>query len=117
MFAGFSDELAERALSATLRNAAKRRDRAKRMEEAWIAGDAEALDKMITKEGAEQPPEIQKAVREGRNPRMADAAEKALKSKEIGFVVVGAAHLVGNEGVLAILQERGYKVEQVALKK
>jgi hypothetical protein len=117
MFAGFSDELAEKALSATLRNAATQRDRAKHMEEAWIAGDAEALDKMITAEGAEQPPEIQKAVRENRNPRMADAAEKVLKSKDVGFVVVGAAHLVGKDGVIGILQKRGYKVEQLTLKK
>ena len=117
MFADFSDELAEKALSATLRNAASRRDRAKRTEDAWIAGDADALDKMLTEEGADQPPEIHRVVREGRNPRMADATENVLKSKDIGFVVVGAAHLVGKEGVLAILEKRGYKVEQVALKK
>jgi uncharacterized protein YbaP (TraB family) len=117
MFAGFPDQLEERALSTTLKNAATQRDRAKRMQDAWIAGDAESLDRMITDEGAGQPPEIQKAVRENRNPRMADAAEKVLKSKDVGFVVVGAAHLVGKDGVVSILQKRGYKVEQVTIKK
>ena len=47
---------------------------------------------------------------------MADAAEQFLKGKEPAFLVVGAAHLVGKDGVAAILAQRGYKVEQVTLK-
>ena len=50
-----------------------------------------------------------------RNLRMADAAEQFLKGKEAAFVVVGAAHMVGRDGVISILEKRGYKVEQVAL--
>jgi len=40
-----------------------------------------------------------------------------LNGKEPTFLIVGAAHMVGKEGIVAILQKRGYKVEQVALKK
>ena len=47
---------------------------------------------------------------------MADVAEQFLKGKEQAFLVVGAAHLVGKEGVVTILVKRGYKVEQVPLK-
>jgi uncharacterized protein YbaP (TraB family) len=50
-----------------------------------------------------------------RNVRMADATEQFLKGKERAFVVVGAAHMVGPDGVVRILEKRGYKVEQVPL--
>ena len=46
---------------------------------------------------------------------MADVAEQFLKGKEPAFVVVGAAHMVGQDGVVRILQKRGYKVEQVPI--
>ena len=38
-----------------------------------------------------------------------------LKGKETAFVVVGAAHMVGADGVVKLLEKRGYKVEQVLL--
>jgi len=116
MFAGFPDDVQERELADALKIADKAQENAKRTEDAWIAGDAEKLDKLLV-EAASGPPEVQWAVRQGRNPRMADAAEQFLKSKDVGFVVVGAAHLVGKDGVLRILEKRGYKVEQVELKK
>ena len=47
---------------------------------------------------------------------MADVAEQFLKGKEQAFLVVGAAHMVGKDGVVSLLQKRGYKVEQVALR-
>jgi uncharacterized protein YbaP (TraB family) len=48
---------------------------------------------------------------------MADVTEQFLKGKDQAFMIVGAAHMVGKDGVVNILRKRGYKVEQVALRK
>jgi uncharacterized protein len=39
--------------------------------------------------------------------------EGYLKSKTGYFVVVGAGHLVGEKGIITLLQKKGYKVEQL----
>jgi len=85
------------------------------MRDAWSSGDADKLD-AITRETTKTPEQITRAILQDRNPHMADTAEQFLKGKEQAFLVVGAAHLVGKEGVAAILARRGYKVEQVLLK-
>jgi uncharacterized protein YbaP (TraB family) len=36
-----------------------------------------------------------------------------LESPEIEFVLVGAAHLVGPDGLLAMLQAKGYQISQL----
>jgi uncharacterized protein YbaP (TraB family) len=45
---------------------------------------------------------------------MADAADHCLKNNERCFIVVGAGHLVGKDGVVRLLQARGFKVEQLS---
>jgi uncharacterized protein YbaP (TraB family) len=88
----------------------------KRMRDAWSSGDADGLD-AITRESSKTPEKISRAILQDRNPHMADAAEQFLKGKEQAFLIVGAAHMVGKEGIVALLEKRGYKVEQVALTK
>lgn len=83
---------------------------------AWRRGDAVAIEEMELQPGRE---EVQKT-NEGqfiyelmvleRNNRMTDAAEQCLKDGNNIFMAVGIAHLVGEEGVVAQLRERGYDV-------
>jgi hypothetical protein len=56
-------------------------------------------------------------LREDRNPHMTDRLEKCLQSSESCFMVVGAAHVVGREGIVKQLQARGYRVEQAVVEK
>jgi uncharacterized protein YbaP (TraB family) len=116
MFASFPDDVQDKILANALKDPGDAQSKAKRMETAWMAGDPAEIER-IAITNASGPPEVQRAILHDRNPRMADAAEKLLKSKEVGFVMVGAAHLVGKDGVVAILQSRGYQVEQVTLRK
>ncbi len=44
---------------------------------------------------------------------MASKIEGYLKTEEHYFVVVGAAHLVGKDGIIEILKKKGYLVEQL----
>ena len=48
-----------------------------------------------------------------RNVGMADAAESYIKQGMNVFYVVGAAHMYGDKGVVALLKERGYDVQTV----
>ena len=41
--------------------------------------------------------------------------EEYLKGKDPVFVVVGAAHIIGDKGAAKLLRDKGYKVEQVTL--
>ena len=116
LLSGFSDDLQEKLLAASAEEGMDMSANLKRMQDAWASGDADKLD-AITREATHTPPEITRALLEDRNPHMADVAEQFLKGKEQAFLVVGAAHMVGKDGLAAILAKRGYKVEQVALKK
>jgi hypothetical protein len=48
-----------------------------------------------------------------RNVKMAEKIDGYLKEKGPTFVCVGAAHLVGEKGLVKLLTAKGYKVEQV----
>ena len=48
-----------------------------------------------------------------RNERMTQILESYLNTPYTYFVVIGAGHLVGNRGILELLQENGYRVDQV----
>lgn len=44
---------------------------------------------------------------------MADGIEEVLAEVDRAFIVVGALHLVGARGIPALLEQAGYRVEQV----
>lgn len=82
----------------------------------WRLGDEAAIEEAVLhsmREGAENS----EAIRQNydfiiieRNGRMTDAAETCLKDGKNVFMVVGLAHLVGEDGVVAQLRDRGYDV-------
>jgi hypothetical protein len=48
-----------------------------------------------------------------RNRTMASKIEGFFRTGEIYFVIVGAGHLVGDQGIVEILKGKGYLVEQL----
>ena len=58
-------------------------------------------------------PEIYKKIVIDRNRRWLPDLVKMLEQGEKALVVVGAAHLVGKNGVIELLKQRGYTVEQL----
>lgn len=78
---------------------------------AWRKGDTSALEKLMA-DGTDEAPEIRERLLVERNRNWIPHIEKCLKSDEKCFVVVGAAHLVGPDSVVDLLQKAGYKVEQ-----
>ncbi len=84
----------------------------------WAVGNAEALaeEDDYEFESAEEEAlyrEYNTAMMTKRNRGMTNFAENALKSGEEVFIVVGAAHMVGDDGIANQLKERGYTVEEI----
>ena len=83
-----------------------------KMLDAWHTGDAAALEKMLKQDFADYP-EIYQPVMVQRNRAWYPKLTQLLKSGKQYFVVVGALHLVGPDGLLAQFRKAGYKIEQL----
>lgn len=81
----------------------------------WITGDAKNIESILMKSVKENPklsPIFEKFINE-RNMKMAIKIDNYLKTKDTYFVVVGAGHLIGDKGIIKILKDKGYLVEQL----
>jgi uncharacterized protein YbaP (TraB family) len=77
----------------------------------WQKGQADRLYALLFK-SFEEYPEIKDRLLLQRNKDWLDKIETMLEEPENVFIIVGAGHLVGPEGVVALLKQRGYKVKQ-----
>ena len=114
LISSFSDELMILLLEASVENPLTVEDAAA-LFEAWEDGDATAMELLLFEALAEEPalePYYEKMIDE-RNLNMAEIIEGFLADDETYFVVVGAGHLVGANGLISLLEDRGYTTEQL----
>lgn len=83
---------------------------------AWRRGDIETLEKLADEELGKDP-ELREALLSSRNRRWAKEIAGYLDDSRPTLVIVGALHLVGDDGVVELLREKGYEVERVAREK
>ena len=79
--------------------------------QAWLKGDVQSLESLLLA-GMKQYPEVHEKIIVERNRRWVPQIEKILAQGSGAMVVVGAAHLVGKDGVIEMLKARGYTLEQ-----
>ena len=82
---------------------------------AWLAGDEREFRRLFDLESGDSP-EVQAFMRrllEDRNVGMADKIAGYLQMPGTTFVLVGAAHLTGPEGIVALLAARGLKGRRI----
>jgi len=77
----------------------------------WADGDEAVLAKLLLA-GMVEFPEIHQKVIVERNRRWVPEIEKLLEQGSGALIVVGAAHLVGRDGVIEMLKTKGYSVEK-----
>jgi len=90
-------------------------DEIESMFDAWRTGDVAKMERMVFG-GVEEYPEYQlinEKLLDERNFLMVDKIVGYLEDDEVYFVIVGAAHLVGENGLVNLLIEAGYQVEQL----
>ena len=83
---------------------------------AWNGGRAQDMEVMAIQKPLREAPELKLLFQRlyfDRNHAMARRIEQMLKDNINCFVVVGAAHLVGKQGLVQLLQDRGYTVTQL----
>jgi uncharacterized protein YbaP (TraB family) len=78
---------------------------------AWQRGDAASLEQTLLGAFRKFPAAYQSLIVE-RNNNWMPQMDTCLASASPCLVVVGAAHLVGPDGLLALLQRKGYRIEQ-----
>ncbi len=78
----------------------------------WYAGDEKALDRLVSSEMRDKYPELYKTMILKRNEGFTKQVNELLKGDGVSFVAVGAGHLVGSDGVPAMLEKLGFKVER-----
>jgi uncharacterized protein YbaP (TraB family) len=112
IISGLSDRQAELALLETFIPQASGTASNGQILQAWRRGDVDALTRFEV-EGFRDIPSVRERLIEARNRNWVPKIERYLRSGQTYFVVAGAAHMGGPEGVIALLRRRGYQVEQL----
>lgn len=86
--------------------------------QAWASGNVAALEEHLFAPLRQDPSlePLYETFYFKRNRAMSGRLVGLFVEPRVYFVVVGAAHLVGDESIVSLLQERGYQVEQVYVK-
>jgi uncharacterized protein len=108
---GLPELVQERLLVNTLEELEAQPVMLKEIVTAWKRGDAAYFEKSIVDSFREYPEAYRSLIVE-RNRAWLGQIESCLSRSAPCFIVVGAAHLVGPDGVPALLRERGYTVVQ-----
>jgi uncharacterized protein YbaP (TraB family) len=110
-FDQMSPKLQEELLKATIADLDTQVTGVKEMVRAWSSGDVGTVEKLTLTAFLESPELYQRLLLE-RNQNWLPHVESCLTENAGCFVVVGAAHLVGKDGMPALLAKKGYKVTQ-----
>ncbi len=80
---------------------------------AWRQGNFDAMEKDMLTEMRRDFPGFYAILIKDRNDRWMPQIETYLDSAPVEVIMVGALHLAGPDGLLAQLESRGYKLEEV----
>ena len=115
LLSGFSDKDQELFLIYTLKDLHVMEQEVSPLIQAWVSGDAQGMESILARSVSEDKrlsAILEKLIFE-RNRRMVSKIEDFLRTKETYFVIVGAGHLVGDQGILKLLGGKGYLIEQL----
>ena len=112
VFSGLTDRQSEALLLVQFIPAGNNAAGSDRLMNAWRRGDVDTLASS-THAAYSDFPAFGDRILGMRNRRWAPKLEGYLKSGQTYFVVVGAAHLGGSDGLLALMRARNCKVEQL----
>ncbi len=110
-FAHLSAEQQRQYLRATLKDLDTEAKDAGGMVDAWQRGDSAALERLLRKESTENP-ELFRMLTVERNRNWLPKIVALLREDRDYLVIVGALHLVGPDGLVALLKSQGFQVAQ-----
>ncbi len=80
---------------------------------AWRSGDSAALSDLFVDEMKAESPELYDSLQLQRNLKWVPQIEQMLEDQDTEFVLVGAAHIVGENGLLDLLEKKGYEIRKL----
>jgi uncharacterized protein YbaP (TraB family) len=112
LFDGMTAEQQDRLLADTLKEIQTEMSNVTKLTDAWKSGDAPTVERIVLAD-LKQDPVMYRRLLVERNQAWLPKLEALFGRTGHAFVVVGAAHLVGPDGLLAMLRSKGYSVEQL----
>jgi uncharacterized protein YbaP (TraB family) len=112
VFDGMTMEQQDRMLAQTLKELQTELASVGKLADAWKNGDAPTVERIVQAELKAEPQMYQRLLVD-RNKAWLPKIEALFARPGHALVVVGAAHLVGADGVIAMLKAKGYTVEQM----
>jgi uncharacterized protein len=111
-FDGMTTEQQDRFLADTLKELDTEKASVTKLADAWKAGDAATVEAVVLADVKSDPVMYQRLLVE-RNRNWLPKLEALFARPGHAFVIVGAAHLVGPDGLLQMLKSKGYAIEQM----
>jgi uncharacterized protein YbaP (TraB family) len=111
-FVGLNDRESEALLLIHFINMGRADLGAGNLLDSWRRGDVDALARSM-RDAYQDFPVFADRIITARNRKWIPKIEEFINSGQTYFVVVGAGHMGGSEGVVALLRARGYTVEQL----
>ena len=112
IISGLSDKQAELVLLSIFIPQAPGTDVSRKILSAWRRGDADTIARLQQDMQRDLPTFAERLIA-GRNRNWIAKIERYIRDRRTYFVVAGAAHMGGPNGVLALLRQRGYRIEQL----
>ena len=110
-FDGMSNQEQERLLAETLNELDTQQAEVTKLADAWKAGDVATVERIVLQD-LKSDTRLYQRMLVDRNRNWLPKIEAIAAKGGRPFIVVGAAHLVGSDGLIAMLRGRGYAVEQ-----
>ena len=111
-FDEMTKEQQDRLLAETLKELDREKASISKLADAWKNGDTATIERIMLKDLKDDPAMYQRLLID-RNRNWLPKIEALFARPGKAFVVVGAAHLVGPDGLVQMLKARGYTVEQL----
>jgi uncharacterized protein len=112
LFDGMTMEDQDKLLADSLKDVDAERANVVKLVDAWKIGDATGMERLMLEDMKDEPVMYERLL-VNRNRSWLPKLDALLTRPGRAFVVVGAAHLIGPDGLLALFRAKGYKVEQL----
>ena len=99
-------------IMSTIDDMSRMRDMMAVIKSAWLKGDENKLAAATLNDMMRDYPDIYQTLLVKRNNNWMPHIEKMIQDKKVELVLVGALHMVGKDGLLQQLRNKGYRVTQ-----
>ena len=97
----------------SLRDLDQTRELMDEMVQAWRVGNNAELEELFVAEMRSEAPALYDTLLLQRNLKWIPLIDQMLLDGDTEFVLVGSAHLVGEDGLLELLAKKGYEIRQL----